>query len=106
MVDGDGNIVYANQAYFKMTGHTKDDLKSGDLQIDTTLAIPNEFDNMLDHMTHSWIIQRAKGSNCTSSDDVPVSDSICKLRLSKMPCLIPCFSAAPSNNSNECVGTK
>jgi len=67
---------------------TKDDLKSGDLQIDTTLAIPNEFDNMLDYMTHSWIIQRAKGSNCTSSDDVPVSDSICKLRLSKMPCLM------------------
>ena len=69
-------------------GVAKNDLKFGDLEIDTTLAIPNEFDTMLDYMTHSWIIQRAKNSNCVSSDDVPVSDSICKLRLSKMPCLM------------------
>jgi membrane-bound lytic murein transglycosylase D len=64
----------------------KDDLTDGDL--DSTVSIPDEFDNALDFMTHSWVIQRAKSSNCQSSEDVPVSDSICKLRLSKMPCLM------------------
>lgn len=67
---------------------SKNDLKAGDLDVDTAVSIPNEFNNALDYMTHSWIIQRAKSSNCQSSEDVPVSDSICKLRLSKMPCLM------------------
>ena len=66
----------------------KSNLSVGDLDIETSLAIPDEFDNSLDYLTHSWIIQRAKSSNCKSSADVPVSDSICKLRLSKMPCLM------------------
>jgi len=69
-------------------GVVKDDLNNGDLEVDTILSIPNEFDNTLDFMTQSWIIQRAKISNCQSSVDIPVSDSICKLRLTKMPCLM------------------
>jgi membrane-bound lytic murein transglycosylase D len=68
----------------KTTSHSLHD----ELALDSMVSIPNEFDNTLDYMTHSWIIQRAKASNCISSDDVPVSDSICKLRLSKMPCLM------------------
>lgn len=64
----------------------KSSLSDGDMDI--SLVIPDEFDNSLDYLTHSWIVQRAKSSNCKSSDDVPVSDSICKLRLSKMPCLM------------------
>lgn len=56
---------------------------------DTTLAIPSEFDNTLDNMVNSWLIQRSSTSNCEPTDVFPeVSDSICKLRLSKMPCLM------------------
>jgi membrane-bound lytic murein transglycosylase D len=63
--------------------------KSKDLQLDTNAVLPAEFDNTLDFMLHSWVIQRAHTQNCKSSDTFePVSDSICKLRLSKMPCLM------------------
>jgi len=56
---------------------------------DTTLTIPAEFNNTLDYMLQSWVIQRANTSNCKSTSDLGiVSDSIYKLRLSKMPCLM------------------
>ena len=56
---------------------------------DTTIAIPNEFYNTMDNLLHSWIVKRAKKSDCRSSE-VPgnISDSIYKLRLSKMPCIM------------------
>lgn len=56
---------------------------------DTTIAIPNEFYNNLDNLLHSWIVQRSKKSDCRSSE-VPlnITDSIYKLRLSKMPCIM------------------
>jgi len=57
--------------------------------MDTTLSLPAEFNNTLDYMLQSWIIKRANPSNCISSVDLGiVSDSIYKLRLSKMPCLM------------------
>lgn len=63
---------------------------------DTTIAIPNEFYNNLDNILHSWIVQRSKKSDCRSSDvPVNISDSIYKLRLSKMPCIME----MPYNNS-------
>ena len=56
---------------------------------DTTLVIPDEFGSALDNMLHSWAIKRAVKSNCQSSEVPPViSDSICKLRLSKLPYLM------------------
>jgi membrane-bound lytic murein transglycosylase D len=56
---------------------------------ETTVAVPEEFDNTLDYMLHSWIVQRSSISNCESSEmPAPVSDSIYRLRLSKMPCLM------------------
>jgi len=56
---------------------------------DSSFVIPAEFDNTLDYMLQSWIVRQAKPSNCFSSDEIAmVSDSICKLRLSKMPCLM------------------
>lgn len=59
------------------------------LGLDTTIAIPAEFDNTLDYMLHSWVVQRANTSKCQSGDlPLTVSDSICKLRLSKMPYLM------------------
>ena len=56
---------------------------------DTTLIIPAEFNNTLDFMLQSWVIQRANTSNCKSTTDLGiVSDSVYKLRLKKMPCLM------------------
>jgi len=56
---------------------------------DTTLTIPAEFNNTLDYMLQSWVIQRASTSNCKSTNDLGiVSDSVYKQRLSKMPCLM------------------
>jgi membrane-bound lytic murein transglycosylase D len=57
--------------------------------MDTTLTIPAEFNNTLDYMLQSWVIQRATTSNCKSTTDLGiVSDSVYKLRLKKMPCLM------------------
>lgn len=56
---------------------------------DTTVSLPSEFDNTLDYMLNSWLMLRADTSNCHSSEMPPlVADSILKLRLSKMPCLM------------------
>lgn len=63
---------------------------------DTSISVPNEYYNTLDNLLHSWIIQRSEKSNCRTSD-VPlnISDSIYKLRLSKMPCIME----MPYNNT-------
>ncbi len=63
---------------------------------DTTIAVPNEFYNTLDNMLHSWIIQRSEKSNCRTSEiPLNISDSIYKMRLSKMPCVME----MPFNNT-------
>ncbi len=57
--------------------------------VDTVLSVPADFDNTLDYMLHSWVVSHAKPSNCQSSNDYNiVSDSIYKLRLSKLPYLM------------------
>ncbi|MEI8272719.1 MAG: lytic transglycosylase domain-containing protein, partial [Paludibacter sp.] len=67
----------------------KSDTKTNIIIPDSTLSAPAEFDNTLDYLLQSWIIRRATPSNCKSESDVKVvSDSILKLRLSKMPCLM------------------
>ncbi len=59
------------------------------LNEDSVLTIPADFDNTLDYMLNSWLIQRTKDPNClANSDPNIVSDSIYKLRLTKMPCLM------------------
>jgi membrane-bound lytic murein transglycosylase D len=64
---------------------TPDKLPTGD----TTLVIPTEFSNSLDFMLQSWAVRRAAKSNCPSSEVPPLlSDSVCKLRLSKLPYLM------------------
>lgn len=67
-----------------------------ELDNDTTLVIPADFDNSLDDMLRTWMVQKADSSNCTSSDDiVNVPDSVLKERLMKMPCLME----MPYNNA-------
>ena len=62
---------------------------TGEIVMDSTLNVPADFDNTLDYMLQSWVIQRASSLNCKPNDDVAtVSDSVYKLRLSKMPCLM------------------
>jgi len=57
--------------------------------LDSSLIVPADFDNTLDYMLQSWVIRRAGTPNCNSSNDVvAVSDSVYKLRLSKMPYLM------------------
>ncbi|MDR3653773.1 MAG: transglycosylase SLT domain-containing protein [Paludibacter sp.] len=68
---------------------TKPELLNSEIVSDSSLIVPAEFDNTLDYMLQSWIIQRSSKLNCNSSDDIKaVSDSVLKLRLSKMPCLM------------------
>ncbi|MEI6752612.1 MAG: transglycosylase SLT domain-containing protein [Paludibacter sp.] len=56
---------------------------------DSSINVPAEFDNTLDFMLQSWAIRHSTPSNCRSAIDiVPVSDSVYKLRLSQMPCLM------------------
>ena len=63
---------------------------------DSTILIPTEFDNTLDNLLHTWMVERSDSSDCSSEDVLPnVPDSIYKLRLSKMPCLME----MPFNNS-------
>lgn len=74
-----------SQGFDKVSNESLDEK----VEMDTAITIPEEFDNTLDYMLHSWVVQRAIVSNCQSSEMPPlVSDSICKLRLSKMPCLM------------------
>lgn len=63
---------------------------------DTTFVVPIEFDNTLDFLLHSWLIQKSKSSNCSTSS-IPVSptDSVYRVRLAKMPCLME----MPFNNT-------
>lgn len=56
---------------------------------DSSISVPADFDNTLDYMLQSWAIRRATPPNCRSGNDaMAVSDSVYKLRLSKMPCLM------------------
>ncbi len=56
---------------------------------DSTVSLPYEYDNTLDDLLHTWLIQYADTSNCHSGEFIQeVPDSIYKERLSKMPCIM------------------
>ena len=86
-----GLFVLMSWTYgFSQGFNFKSNVKSnGNSELDTVANVPEDFDKTLDYMLRSWIIQHADSSNCLSGDaPVAVSDSIYKLRLSKMPCLM------------------
>ena len=87
-------VVFSMVSLFGFSQQSAEDVLDG--KPDTTFVVPNEFNNTLDFLLHSWLIQRSKPSNCSSSV-VPLSptDSIYRLRLSKMPCLME----MPFNNT-------
>lgn len=56
---------------------------------DTTLVVPTEFDNSLDYLLRSWIMQNMDSTDCFSDSlVVEVNDSIYKQRLETMPCVM------------------
>ena len=53
---------------------------------DSTVSVPLELDNNLDNLLNSWVVSYADSSNCNSGEiPLNITDSIYKLRLSKMP---------------------
>lgn len=82
-------IFSSTCVYSQVKGNAYKEKSVNELVMDSTLNVPVEFDNTLDYMLQSWVIQRASTLNCKSTDDVvAVSDSVYKMRLSKMPCLM------------------
>lgn len=66
------------------------------LEPDSTISNPTDFDDSLDKLLRNWVLQRTISSDC-DSEIVPlnITDSIYKLRLSQMPCLME----MPFNNN-------
>lgn len=63
---------------------------------DTTITVPNEYYNTLDNLLHTWIVEKSQKSDCHNSEAPPTpSDSVYKLRLSKLPCIME----MPYNNT-------
>jgi membrane-bound lytic murein transglycosylase D len=84
-------VLFLNFATgFSQSGKNKNiDAIDKTLISDSTLNVPAEFDNTLDYMLQSWIIQRATPSNCVSDNYVQnIPDSVYRQRLKKMPCLM------------------
>ena len=82
-------LISSTCVHSQVKSNVNKDKSANELVFDSTLNVPLEFDNTLDYMLQSWVIQRASTLNCNSSDNVvAVSDSVYKLRLSKMPCLM------------------
>lgn len=58
-------------------------------QPDSTVTVPIEFNNTLDYLLHTWLIKKARPSNCNDSEIPAIpTDSVYRLRLSKMPCVM------------------
>jgi len=83
-------LIFSMFFLFSQTKKTENsEVKAKAVVADSTLNVPAEFDNTLDYMLQSWAVRRSKLSNCLSaSDATAVSDSVYKLRLSQMPCLM------------------
>ena len=75
---------------FSNTSIVSIDSKKNDIvDKDTTLVVPEEFDNSLDYMLQSWIVNGATKPDCKSNTETAtVSDSVYKMRLKKLPYLM------------------
>ncbi len=75
---------------FSNTSIVSIDSKKNDIvDKDTTLVVPEEFDNSLDYMLQSWIVKGATKPDCKSNTETAtVSDSVYKMRLKKLPYLM------------------
>lgn len=80
-------MLVANNAFSQHAVTEKEDTTTIDID-SVSNDIPGDLENSLDNMTYSWLIQRSGKSECESSDNIDVTDSVCKLRLSKLPCIM------------------
>ena len=64
-------------------------VNTGNLAPDSSIVNPTDFDDSLDKLLRNWVLQRTLSSDC-DSEVIPlnISDSIYKLRLSQMPCIM------------------
>ncbi|MDO9153098.1 MAG: transglycosylase SLT domain-containing protein [Paludibacter sp.] len=54
--------------------------------VDSSITVPLDFDNTLDNLLNSWIVKYSESSNCITGEvPLDLTDSIYKVRLSKMP---------------------
>ena len=83
-------LIFSSVFVFSQTKKTDiNENKINSVKLDSSLYVPAEFDNTLDYLLQSWVVKQANLPNCLSSKDVAsVTDSIYKLRLSRMPCLM------------------
>ena len=83
-------LIFISVFVFSQTKKTDiNENKINSVKLDSSLYVPAEFDNTLDYLLQSWVVKQANLPNCLSSKDVAsVTDSIYKLRLSRMPCLM------------------
>ncbi|MEI6555407.1 MAG: transglycosylase SLT domain-containing protein [Paludibacter sp.] len=83
-------LIFSSMFVFSQTKKTDiNENKINSVKLDSSLYVPAEFDNTLDYLLQSWVVKQANLPNCLSSKDVAsVTDSIYKLRLSRMPCLM------------------
>lgn len=58
-------------------------------EIDSTILVPSDLDNVLDQLMHSWVMQYADNSDCTSSEEqITFPDSVYIKRLQQLPYLM------------------
>jgi membrane-bound lytic murein transglycosylase D len=82
-------LLSNNRIFSNISASNIDSRKDEQIQNDTTLIVPEDFDNSLDYMLQSWIVKGATKPDCKSSTEIEsVSDSIYKLRLKKLPYLM------------------
>ncbi len=56
---------------------------------DSSVSVPYDYDNTLDNLLHTWFVQYADDSDCVTEEfNEVISDSVYKVRLSKMPCIM------------------
>jgi len=85
-----------------MNNVAKQEVINDEIQPDSSIVTPLFFENTLDELLHSWVIQHADTSNCNSSYiPTDVSDSVYISRLSKMPCLMEMPYNKPVRNFIE-----
>ncbi len=56
---------------------------------DSTVSVPYEYDNTLENLLHEWFVKYVEKSDCVSDEfNENITDSVYKVRLSKMPCIM------------------
>lgn len=81
------NLVFLHAVVVEPPASKKDSTQL--ITVDSSINTPLEFTNSLENLSHDWLMQSVSYSECdTLMPPVQVSDSLVKLRLSKMYCVM------------------